>query len=526
MLLKRLSIQGFKSFAERTSLEFETGITGIVGPNGSGKSNIADALRWILGEQRIKHLRGTKLDVIFAGSQGCKPLGMAEVIMYLDNSQRKLDLDYAEVTVTRRVFRSGESEFLINNTPCRLRDIQELFMDTGIGRDAYCVLGQSDIDVILSPNSEDRRRFFEEAAGVVKFRVRKQEAQRRLAETETNLTRLDDILHEIRGQLSPLARQAKKAEQYRHYQNQLKSAELIIYAQKYVESQEQLIRFQEEVDKLTIESAGISGQFSTIESQLETKKLILTNLEKELEGLHVEDLETTRRVEQLNSEVRLSEEKRRRYQEDSQRIQEDLALLSQQIKSTQTRLVEREEALVQATMELENWTQKVGQAQNAVEEKANIFALINQETTEVEENINVISEQVVILRAQVAAAISRGEQAQAEMARLNQELSEVEAEITALEQELAGTEGSLHALNNDAESLKVQSEERVELQKSLQISQEQAQQRLEQVKEKYGRVTSDLRALEALAERFICRCATRSSGRNGTALIRYNWGCS
>jgi len=177
--LKRLEIQGFKSFANKIEINFESGITGVVGPNGSGKSNISDSIRWVLGEQSAKTLRGSKMeDVIFSGTTSRKPLGMAEVSITLDNSSKALPIDYGEVTITRRVYRSGESEYYLNKSSCRLKDVRELLMDTGIGKDGYSIIGQGKIDEILSNKSEDRRQIFEEAAGIVKYKTRKDEAEK------------------------------------------------------------------------------------------------------------------------------------------------------------------------------------------------------------------------------------------------------------------------------------------------------------------------------------------------------------
>ena len=199
MHLKRLEILGFKSFADKVEILFQPGITAVVGPNGCGKSNIADALRWSLGEQSIRTLRGMKMDdIIFAGSDVRKPLGLAEVEIVLDNADGFLPVEFSEISVARRLYRSGESEFLINKSSVRLRDIQELFLDTGLGKEAYSVIGQGKIDAILSAKAEERRAIFEEAAGVVKYKLRKAAAMRRLEETEANLVRVMDLLTETR----------------------------------------------------------------------------------------------------------------------------------------------------------------------------------------------------------------------------------------------------------------------------------------------------------------------------------------
>ena len=215
MYLKRLELQGFKSFADRTVLEFKPGITAVIGPNGSGKSNISDAIRWVLGEQSMKSLRGAKSeDIIFAGTQSRKSLGFAEVSMVIDNEDGGLPIEYSEVTVTRKLYRTGESGYFINKVPCRLKDVLELFMDTGIGKDGYSIIGQGKVDEILSNKSEDRRHIFEEAAGIVKYRARREESEKKLEQTKINLIRINDILAEIESNLEPLKLQAEKAKKF------------------------------------------------------------------------------------------------------------------------------------------------------------------------------------------------------------------------------------------------------------------------------------------------------------------------
>ena len=212
LYLKSLTLKGFKSFASSTTLQLEPGITCIVGPNGSGKSNVVDALAWVMGEQGAKSLRGGKMeDVIFAGTSGRPPLGRAEVLLTIDNSDGALPIEYAEVTISRTMFRSGGSEYAINGTPCRLLDVQELLSDSGIGREMHVIVGQGQLDTILHATPEDRRGFIEEAAGVLKHRKRKEKALRKLDSTDGNLTRLGDLLSEIRRQLKPLGRQAEVA---------------------------------------------------------------------------------------------------------------------------------------------------------------------------------------------------------------------------------------------------------------------------------------------------------------------------
>ena len=215
MYLKSIEVHGFKSFANKIVFKFHDGITAIVGPNGSGKSNVADAVRWVLGEQSAKQLRGSKMeDVIFSGTQLRKPMGYAYVAITLDNSDHTLPIEYEEVTIARRVYRSGESEYLINGNTCRLRDVHELFLDTGIGKEGYSIIGQGQVEKILSGKPEERRELFDEAAGIVKYKKRKAAAEKELAEEQLNLSRITDILLEIEKQVGPLAKQSEVAKEY------------------------------------------------------------------------------------------------------------------------------------------------------------------------------------------------------------------------------------------------------------------------------------------------------------------------
>ena len=234
MYLKSIEIHGFKSFANKIVFQFHNGITGIVGPNGSGKSNVADAVRWVLGEQRIKQLRGASMqDVIFSGTETRKPLSYAYVAITLDNSDHQLAIDYDEVTVARRIYRSGESEYLINGTPCRLKDVNELFYDTGIGKEGYSIIGQGQIDKILSGKPEERRELFDEAAGIVKFKKRKAAAEKNLETERQNLLRVQDILTELEKQVGPLEEQSKKAKEFLQLKEELKQFEVGLFCMDY-----------------------------------------------------------------------------------------------------------------------------------------------------------------------------------------------------------------------------------------------------------------------------------------------------
>ena len=267
MLLKSVEMQGFKSFADKIYLDFNPGITAIVGPNGSGKSNISDAIRWVMGEQSVKTLRGSKMeDVIFSGTQNRKPMGFAEVSLTLDNSKGFFTLDYEEITVTRRVYRSGESEYFINRVGCRLKDIHELFMDTGLGREGYSIIGQGKIDEILSNKSEDRRQIFEEAAGITKYKYRKNEAERKLSHTTENLTRIKDIMTELENQIGPLFEQSEKAKKYLKLRDELKVIEINLSVVK--------------IDKIKAELENITQNLTQTDAEIEKIRVKVEENEK------------------------------------------------------------------------------------------------------------------------------------------------------------------------------------------------------------------------------------------------------
>ena len=278
MYLKSIEVHGFKSFANKITFKFHNGITGIVGPNGSGKSNVADAVRWVLGEQRIKQLRGASMqDVIFSGTEMRKPLGYAYVAITLDNSDHQLAIDFDEVTVSRRLYRSGESEYMLNGTPCRLKDVNELFYDTGIGKEGYSIIGQGQIDKILSGKPEERRELFDEAAGIVKFKRRKYAAQKKLEAEKQNLLRVNDILAELEKQTGPLEKQAEKARVYLRRKEELKTLDVNVFLLENIRITEQLKDVDE---KLRIASGDLQETTDKYESTKEEYERIQSRIEQ------------------------------------------------------------------------------------------------------------------------------------------------------------------------------------------------------------------------------------------------------
>jgi len=282
--IKRLEIAGFKSFADRVVLDFQQAVTGVVGPNGCGKSNIVDSIRWCMGEQSAKNLRGKAMeDVIFVGSETRKPLGVAEVSLVFSTEDGRAPakyLEYAELQLTRRLYRDGESEYLINKTPCRLMDITELFMDTGVGTRAYSIIEQGKIGMILHSRPEERRFLIEEAAGVTKFKSRKQQALKKIEGTRLNLARLADVLGEIKRQLASLQRQAKKAEKFREYRDELRKIELLFTAQEYRETLTQRQTAESDQAALNGRIREVFSASALSEARIEESRLCLVEAEK------------------------------------------------------------------------------------------------------------------------------------------------------------------------------------------------------------------------------------------------------
>ena len=274
MLLSSIEIQGFKSFADKTVLKFGKGITAVVGPNGSGKSNINDAVRWVLGEQSTKNLRGQSMeDVIFGGTAERRPHGFCEVTLNIDNTDRSLNFDNDSVSITRRYYRSHESEYLINNVSVRLKDINELFMDTGVGRDGYSIIGQGKIDSIISSKSDERRDIFEEASGISKYRYRKIEAERKLKAAEENLVRLKDIMNELESRVGPLKTQSEKAKKFLELSEGRKELEIGLWLYALSNSRETIKNQENRITACEYQYSQIEARLSELEAEIEANSV-------------------------------------------------------------------------------------------------------------------------------------------------------------------------------------------------------------------------------------------------------------
>ena len=383
MYLKRLELQGFKSFADKTVLEFMPGITSVIGPNGSGKSNISDSIRWVLGEQSMKSLRGTKsLDIIFAGTQNRKSLGFAEASLVFDNIDGALPIEYTEVTVTRKIYRSGETGYFINKVPCRLKDVLELFMDTGIGKDGYSIIGQGKIDEILSNKSEDRRNIFEEAAGIVKYRTRKQESEKKLERTKLNLLRINDILAEIETNIEPLKMQAEKAKKYLNLREELKSIEigLFIYnIEKYKASLEEIVKDEEIYNNQCNQEEGKLERIKQLKEELKSQ---IDEITLKIEEMSNIGFESQKEIEMLNSDINVANTRIANNKENSQRYEKEIEEAKARIEELQQEMEQKEEKKENLKQNKERFENELNQKQ---EELAKITEKLSAKELEIQE---------------------------------------------------------------------------------------------------------------------------------------------
>ena len=387
MYLKRLEMYGFKSFADKTVLEFMPGITTVIGPNGSGKSNISDCIRWILGEQSMKSLRGAKSeDIIFAGTQNRKSLGFAEGSIVIDNSDGKLPIEYNEVIVTRKIYRSGESGYFINKTPCRLKDILELFMDTGIGKDGYSIIGQGKIDEILSNKSEDRRKIFEEAAGIVKYRSRKEESEKKLEQTKVNLLRINDIVSEIESNIGPLKNQSEKARKFLDLREELKGIEVGLFLYNIEDYKNKRKELKENIDIFETQKIKEEEKNNNLQFEKEELKKKIDELLEQIEKTQNLGFESEKRKEQFNSEIGIANERIANNQENDVRYEKEIEELENKNKELEeekqnkinkkTNLLNNKEKfdkeLKEKEAELEKYSKTLSEKELEIESKKHI----------------------------------------------------------------------------------------------------------------------------------------------------------
>ncbi|MDQ4139172.1 MAG: AAA family ATPase, partial [Bacteroidota bacterium] len=375
MQVSKLEIKGFKSFGDKVTINFNEGITGIVGPNGCGKSNIVDAIRWVLGEQKTRNLRSDKMEnVIFNGSKNRKPQQLAEVSLTFDNNKNILPTEYSQVTVTRRYFRNGDSEYLLNNVTCRLKDITDLFLDTGIGSDSYAIIELKMVDEILNDKDNSRRTLFEEAAGISKFKVRKKQALKKLEETDADLERVEDVLFEIGKNLKSLERQAKTYERYSRLKEEYKTYSLEYACRNIAQYLQTLDRLENDLQKEADQKLNFGRELEELENALLQQKDILNVTQERLSGEQRRLNEQTAKIRQLENELRLKSE-RINYLKDR------LRTLRQQINIDSVALTQTQESIAQLHEETDDLQTQYAEAEQQVNLSRRELEQANQHKT-------------------------------------------------------------------------------------------------------------------------------------------------
>lgn len=448
MFLKRLEVIGFKSFADRVGIDFVPGVTAVVGPNGSGKSNVIDAVRWVLGEQSAKSLRGAKMeDVIFAGSDSRKALNFAEVTLILDNTDEQLNYPYTEVSVTRRVYRSGDSEYLLNKQSCRLKDITDLFMDSGLGKEAFSIISQGRVDEILNSRALDRRSIFEEAAGVLKYKLRKKKAEHKLVETDENLNRVLDILHELDRRLEPLHMQASAAQDYLQMTEEMRDYDIALlvhnlqtYTQELQHSAVELSRFKQQEEQST-------AQIAAQQQQVQTLRHVLTTLDAKLEVAQNDLIEASTEVERWEGRRALSTERI----ENREQQREKIATSLQQANADVIDLQQQQAALK------ESYAQKQAIVEQLKAEVKRLEHVLTRSASEIEADIEAqkslyierLNEQATInnelkhIASQLQQQHEMNARVTTQTSQMHEELQELQQERQQLETDVAKHDAAL-----------------------------------------------------------------------------------
>ncbi len=503
MYLKSIEVQGFKSFANKIVFQFHNGITAIVGPNGSGKSNVADAVRWVLGEQSAKSLRGASMqDVIFAGTQTRRPLGFASVSITLDNSDHQLAVSYDEVTVTRRVYRSGESEYLLNGTQVRLRDINELFYDTGIGKEGYSIIGQGQIEKILSGKPEERRELFDEAAGIVKFKRRKNTAQKKLEDERQNLVRVNDILSELTRQLGPLERQAGTAKIYLQKKDELKKYDVNLFLMETERIRQELAAAAKKQETVQAQYEETQGEYERAKQEYESVEAELEELDAQLQKKRDEISQGQLHRQQFENQIQLLKEQINTARASDEHLKTRIAAIAEQ---TEARSVEEESSRQELGIlqeKLRELRERESQAKEASDEAQERISSLSREIEQGKSAVITLLNQRATVKARLQRYDTMMEQTQIRKAQLAQETlklkseeTEHEAAIGEIRQEYDAVSGRIDALTRESE----------EVDARLAVVQQKltaANQRMEQEQQEYHRESSRLESLKNIAERY------------------------
>ena len=499
MRLTKLEMQGFKSFAKKTELQFGSGITAVIGPNGSGKSNISDAVRWVLGEQSARALRGAKMeDVIFNGTQKRRPLGMAEVTLTFENADHALPVDYAEVAVTRRVYRNGESEYAINGKTCRLKDVLELFRDTGIGRDGYSIISQGKVDEILSNKSADRRSALEEAAGVMRYRVRRTEAEKKLENTQKNMERIGDILHELESRIGPLQEQREKAIQYQGAREELRRLEVNLFLHETEKNRTKIAELQATLDDVQQKLSGVESEDGMLQEASHELEDRIRALDEKLDEGQKRLLELLSQVESLQSEMKLKQARQETLTKEQERLlseaegqEKEAAERQQTLDSLGNLSDEEKEALQQqidqASGALQDLQTACDEAEAALEEKKN----------RIMEALNRLSDKKSSLSRLSALEQSLAERAEA----IRVDIEKNEVRLAELQEEQAQAKEEQEKLSALRENSRQVLKEARDNHAKLLADQEAEADALRQKEQESGAMSSRLHVLEEMARK-------------------------
>ena len=503
MYLKSLEVQGFKSFANRIVFQFHNGITGVVGPNGSGKSNVSDAIRWVLGEQSAKSLRGGSMqDVIFSGTQARKAMSYAYVAITMDNSDHALPVSYEEVTVARRLYRSGESEYLINGTACRMRDIQELFYDTGIGKEGYSLIGQGQVEKILNGKPEERRELFDEAAGIVKFKHRKNAALKKLENEQNNLVRVSDILSELDRQVGPLKRQSETAKVYLAKREELKTLDVnlfLIDADRFDETlaqtKQKLTDAQSQMEETQNQLLQAKQQYEDLGTQLRDIGEEVTAVNEDLGRCRVDRQQTAGRIDLIDEQIQALNASDEQLKVRSGKIQGETALREEQLGRARQRRQDLSEEEEKLTGEQKSRQDSFTELQDRI---AGLNESIESDKSEI---IRILNDRTDIQtgRQRASTMIEQIALRQSQLSSMELTLSSEEKEQSASRQELAGRQTEAE---NEAEDLQARSERLNEELQKVHNAFLDASQDLEKLREEYQRESSRLDTLKAIAERY------------------------
>lgn len=501
MYLKRLELKGFKSFADRTILDFNNGVACVVGPNGSGKSNITDAVRWVLGEQKVKTLRGAKMeDIIFSGTTHRSALGMAEVSLHFDNSSHFFPLDYSEVIVTRRIYKSGESEYLLNNTVCRLKDVRELFMDTGIGTDGYSIIGQGKIESILSGNGDDRRQVFEEAAGIVKYKAKKKEAVRKLENTELNLVRVEDIAGELKQRIEPLKRESEKAREYLSLSEELKDIEINLFLAEIDKFDSKLAKTQGEFKEQSEKHDSCQSAYDEAHEQVKRLEETLFDFENKQDDYNQSYRNLSEAYAKADGEIKVIEERIRSFNNDLTRLEAEA--------SGAVAMAQTQQAQLESQLE---HNEALNQEVEATSEKYQRADLKYQALSDELKNLSAAHEQA---RGQIIQLLNEAERTKSDQHHLLENQQRYESlkqqtanDIEALAQKYADQIETLKTfetnLAGQAEALHSISGEIARIQSILEESQREKQlleQHKQQAQVAYEKTKTELRVLKTMEE--------------------------